>query len=144
MTDDHGQHNGVNLFLSLDLPSQKICFMLSMFNKINTNIWTWDQKIISNATSRLLWPNYECSRMWEGKWSIKTWICLFHFPINISSRRPDGNWNVSPQKSFSYHISPWQQRFYTRWLDKRIYNTKLKFWAALGSWGCREKKLQLP
>ena len=33
------------------------------------------------------------------------------------------------------------QRFYQRWLDKRIYKTEMKFGAVLGSWGCREKKL---
>jgi hypothetical protein len=26
-------------------------------------------------------------------------------------------------------------------LDKRIYKTEMKFWAVLGSWGCREKKI---
>jgi hypothetical protein len=26
-------------------------------------------------------------------------------------------------------------------LDKRIYQTEMKFWAVLGSRGCREKKL---
>jgi hypothetical protein len=26
------------------------------------------------------------------------------------------------------------------WLDKRIFKTKMKFWAVLGSHGCREKK----
>jgi hypothetical protein len=31
------------------------------------------------------------------------------------------------------------QRFYQRWLDKRIYKTEMKFWAVLGSRGCREK-----
>ena len=34
-----------------------------------------------------------------------------------------------------------QQRFLQRWLDKRIYKTEMKFWAVLGSQGCREKKL---
>ena len=29
----------------------------------------------------------------------------------------------------------------TRWLDRRIYKTELKFWADLGRRGCREKKL---
>jgi hypothetical protein len=33
------------------------------------------------------------------------------------------------------------QRSYQRWLDKRICKTEMKFWAVLGSWGCREKKL---
>ena len=33
------------------------------------------------------------------------------------------------------------QRFYQRWLDKRIYKTEMKFWAVLGSRGCREKNL---
>ena len=33
------------------------------------------------------------------------------------------------------------QRSYQRWLDKRIYKTEMKFWAVLGSRGCREKKL---
>ena len=28
------------------------------------------------------------------------------------------------------------QRFYQRWLDKRIHKTEIKFWAVLGSWGC--------
>ena len=32
------------------------------------------------------------------------------------------------------------QRSYTRWLYKRIYKTEMKFWAVLGSRGCREKK----
>ena len=32
------------------------------------------------------------------------------------------------------------QRSYQRWLDKRIYETKMKFWAVWGSRGCREKK----
>jgi hypothetical protein len=32
------------------------------------------------------------------------------------------------------------QRFHQRWLDKRIYKTEMKFWAVLGSQGCREKK----
>ena len=32
------------------------------------------------------------------------------------------------------------QRSYQRWLDKIIYKTKMKFWAVLGSWGCRKKK----
>jgi hypothetical protein len=34
-----------------------------------------------------------------------------------------------------------KQRSYTRWLYKRIYKTEMKFWAVLGSRGCREKKL---
>ena len=33
------------------------------------------------------------------------------------------------------------QRFYWRWLDKIIYKTDIKFWADLGSQGCREKNL---
>ena len=33
------------------------------------------------------------------------------------------------------------QRSYQRWLDKRIYKTKMKFWAFLDSRGCIEKKL---
>ena len=33
------------------------------------------------------------------------------------------------------------QRSYQRWLDKRIYKTEMKFWAVLGSRGCREKTL---
>jgi hypothetical protein len=33
------------------------------------------------------------------------------------------------------------QRSYQRWLDKIIYKTEMKFWAVLGSRGCREKKL---
>ena len=33
------------------------------------------------------------------------------------------------------------QRSYQRWLDKRINKTEMKFWAVLGSQGCREKKL---
>ena len=33
-----------------------------------------------------------------------------------------------------------QQRSYQRWLDERIYKTEIKFWAVLGSRGCREKK----
>ena len=33
------------------------------------------------------------------------------------------------------------QRSYTRWLYKIIYRTEMKFWAVLGSRGCREKKL---
>jgi hypothetical protein len=33
------------------------------------------------------------------------------------------------------------QRSYQRWLEKRIYKTEMKFWAVLGRWGCREKKL---
>jgi hypothetical protein len=33
------------------------------------------------------------------------------------------------------------QRSYQRWLDKRIYKTEMKFWAVLGSRGCREKNL---
>ena len=32
------------------------------------------------------------------------------------------------------------QRPYTRWLYKIIYKTEMKFWAVLGSRGCREKK----
>ena len=32
------------------------------------------------------------------------------------------------------------QRSYTRWLYKIIYRTEMKFWAVLGSRGCREKK----
>ena len=28
-----------------------------------------------------------------------------------------------------------------RWFDKIIYKTEMKFWAALGSQGCKEKKL---
>ena len=32
------------------------------------------------------------------------------------------------------------QRSYQRWLDKRIYKTVMKFWAVLGSRGCRENK----
>ena len=37
------------------------------------------------------------------------------------------------------------QRSYQRWLDRRIYKTEMKFWAVLGSRGCREKKTsQLP
>jgi hypothetical protein len=32
-----------------------------------------------------------------------------------------------------------KQRSYQRWLDKRIYKTEMKFWAVLGSRGCREK-----
>ena len=32
------------------------------------------------------------------------------------------------------------QRSYQRWLDKRIYKTEMRFWAVLGSRGCREKK----
>ena len=35
---------------------------------------------------------------------------------------------------------PSKQRSYQRWLDKRIYKTEMKFWAVLGSQGCREKK----
>ena len=31
------------------------------------------------------------------------------------------------------------QRSYQRWLDKVIYKTEMKFWAVLGSQGCREK-----
>jgi hypothetical protein len=31
-----------------------------------------------------------------------------------------------------------KQRSYQRWLDKRIYKTEMKFWAVLGSQGCRE------
>ena len=34
-----------------------------------------------------------------------------------------------------------KQRSYQRWLDKRIYKTEMKFWAVLGSGGCREKNL---
>jgi hypothetical protein len=34
-----------------------------------------------------------------------------------------------------------KQRSYQRWLDKIIYNTEMKFWAVLGSRGCREKNL---
>jgi hypothetical protein len=33
------------------------------------------------------------------------------------------------------------QRSYQRWLDKIICKTEMKFWAVLGSRGCREKKL---
>ena len=33
------------------------------------------------------------------------------------------------------------QRYQQRWLDKIIYKTEMKFWAVLGSRGCREKKL---
>ena len=36
------------------------------------------------------------------------------------------------------------QRPYQRWLDKRIYKKEMKFWAVLGSQGCREKNSQLP
>ena len=32
-----------------------------------------------------------------------------------------------------------RQRSYQRWLDRRIYKTEKKFWAVLGSWGCKEK-----
>ena len=32
-------------------------------------------------------------------------------------------------------------RLYTRWLDRRIYKTEMKFWAVLGRRGCREKNL---
>ena len=38
----------------------------------------------------------------------------------------------------------WNPRSYQRWWDKRIYKTELKFWAVLGSRGCREKNSQLP
>ena len=31
------------------------------------------------------------------------------------------------------------QRSYQSLLDKRIYKTEMKFWAVLGSWGCRKK-----
>ena len=31
-----------------------------------------------------------------------------------------------------------KQRSYQRWLDKIIYKTEMKFWAVLGSQGCRE------
>ena len=33
------------------------------------------------------------------------------------------------------------QRSYQRWLGKRINKKEIKFWAVLGSLGCREKKL---
>ena len=34
-----------------------------------------------------------------------------------------------------------KQRSYQRWLNKKDYKTEMKFWAVLGSQGCREKKL---
>ena len=36
-----------------------------------------------------------------------------------------------------------RQRFYKRWLDRRIYRTETKFYAVLGSLDCREKKLPI-
>ena len=39
------------------------------------------------------------------------------------------------------YCSTTNQRSYTRWLYKIIYKTEMKFWAVLGSWGCREKNL---
>ena len=44
--------------------------------------------------------------------------------------------------SFFYfiHAISYNQRSYQRWLDKRIYITDVKFWAVLGSQGCRVKK----
>ena len=33
------------------------------------------------------------------------------------------------------------QRSYQRWLYKRIYKKEMKFWAVLGSQGCKEKNL---
>ena len=41
---------------------------------------------------------------------------------------------------YSKTILP-KQRSCQRWLDKRIYTTETKFWAVLGSRGCREKNL---
>ena len=38
---------------------------------------------------------------------------------------------------------PSNQRSYTRWLYKVIYRMEMKFWAVLGSRGCREKKLPI-
>ena len=32
-------------------------------------------------------------------------------------------------------------KYYQRWLGNRIYKTEMKFWAVLGTWGCREKNL---
>ena len=46
------------------------------------------------------------------------------------------------------HLPPecfFNQSSYQRWLDKIIYKTEMKFWAILGSRGCREKNTsQLP
>ena len=46
------------------------------------------------------------------------------------------------EKKMSFFESlPSNQRSYTRWLYKVIYRMEMKFWAVLGSRGCREKKL---
>ena len=37
-----------------------------------------------------------------------------------------------------------KQRPLQRRLDRRMYKTEMKFWAVLGSRGCREKNSQLP
>ena len=82
------------------------------------------------------------------------WTChkvkVFMDQIENHQNRPDSNpcslfacYVVQPK---SLYISPevshfyGTQRFYTRWLDKRIYETEMKFRAVLGSQGCREKK----
>ena len=36
------------------------------------------------------------------------------------------------------------QRFYKRWLGKRIYKTNMKFWAVLAVEATEKKKTQLP
>ena len=47
----------------------------------------------------------------------------------------------TPATSRGKKIKSFNQRSYTRWLYKRIYKTEMKFWAVLGSRGCREKKI---
>ena len=48
--------------------------------------------------------------------------------------------NVKNQKGKIVEWMVPKHRLYTRWLDRRIYKTEMKFWAVLGRRGCREKK----
>jgi hypothetical protein len=57
-------------------------------------------------------------------------------------------WQINMHKIFNFcpeqpgrNLMCQSQRFYQRWLDKRIYKTEMKFWAVLGSPGCRKKKV---
>ena len=64
------------------------------------------------------------------------WKLLHRDHLYNTSAKGVGRW---VQKTAIFADGQYQ-RSYTRWLYKRIYKTEMKFWAVLGSRGCREKK----